>query len=211
MGITLSRIESENLDNVSAFLMNVEQLDFPDGSFDLALCGFMGWDYCYDFHLGEFTGPDTRLREIYRVLRDGGRVGFSTWERQADIEWLEALYFWHYPSLAPQADERGVRRETVYSRESAKGYVQILRSAGFKEFEVVSETIDCVHAGAEAKEAWWEQMRSVGWDGRFEQVEGLGPGRLAAFKEAVFRALERQKRADGVHFAKSVSYLFGTK
>jgi len=48
MGTTLSRIESENLDNVSAFLMNAEEMDFPDGSFDLALSGFMGWDYCYD-------------------------------------------------------------------------------------------------------------------------------------------------------------------
>jgi len=191
--------------------MNAEKLDFPDRSFDLALCGFVGWDYCYDFVLGAFTGPDTRLREIYRVLRDGGRVGFSVWERQEDIEWLEALFAWHFPSLAPRADARGVRREAVYSKESAKGYVQILRSAGFGEIEIVSETVDCVHAGPKAKEAWWEQMRSVGWDDPFEQVEGLGPDRLAELKKAVFHALDRQMRADGLHFAKSVSFIFGTK
>jgi SAM-dependent methyltransferase len=193
--------------------MNAEDLDFPDGSFDLALCGFMGWDYCYDFVLDEFTGPDTRMQEICRVLRDGGRVGFSIWERQEDIEWLEATFLWHFPSLAPEADRtaRGVRRETVYSRESAKGYVQILRRAGFRDVEIVSETADCVSAGTEAKEAWWEQMRSVGWDRPFEQVASLGSDRLPGFKEAVFRALERHMRADGIHFAKSVSFVFGTK
>ena len=212
MGVTLSRIESENLDNISAFLMNAEDLDFPDGSFDLALCGFMGWDYCYDFILGEFTGSDTRMQEIHRVLRDGGRVGFSIWERQEDIEWLEALFYWHIPSLASKpALARGVRRETVYSQENAKGYVYLLRHAGFRELEIASETVDCVNAGPEAKEAWWKQMRWVGWDDVFDQVSSLGPGRLQGFKEAVFSALERQMRADGIHFAKSVSFIFATK
>jgi SAM-dependent methyltransferase len=191
--------------------MNAENLDFPDGSFDLALCGFVGWDYCYDFVLGEFTAPDTRMQEIWRVLRDGGRVGFSIWERQEDIEWLEAMFVWHFPSLAPGTDESRVRREAVYSKENAKGYVQILRHAGFRDLEIVSETVDCVCAGGEAKEAWWQQMRSVGWDRPFENVESLGPDRLREFKQAVFKGLERHKRADGVHFAKAVSFVFGAK
>jgi len=188
--------------------MNAENLDFKDGSFDLALCGFMGWDYCYDFVRGESTGPDTRMQEIRRVLRGGGRIGFSIWERQEDIEWLEAIFTWHFPSLTPKADEWGVRRETVYSSENAKGYVQILRRAEFKDVKIVSETRDCVCVG---KEEWWEQMRSVGWDRRFDQVESLGPDRLQKFKEAVFKGLERHMRADGIHFAKSVSFCFGTK
>ena len=211
--MTLSRIESQKLDNVSALLMNAEEMDFPDGSFDLALCGFMGWDYCYDFVLGEFTGPDTRMQEIHRVLRCGGRVGFSIWERQEDIEWLEAILNWHFPSLAPDADRKAgdVRREMVYSRESAKGYVQILRRTGFRDIEIVSETADCVHTGKEAKEAWWEQMRMVGWDDVFEKVVSLGSERLQRFKESVFKSLDRQMRTDGIHFAKSVSFVFGTK
>lgn len=212
LGVTVSRIETQNMDTVSAFLMNAEDLDFPGGSFDLALCGFMGWDYCYDFVLGEFTGPDTRMQEIRRVLRDGGRVGFSVWERQEDIEWLEALFCWHIPSLASKTNPvRGVRRETVYSQENARDYVHLLRNAGFKEIEIASETVDCVNAGQEAKEAWWEQMRAVGWDNVFDQVSSLEPDRLQGFKEAVFIALERQMRVDGIHFAKSVSFVFATK
>ena len=79
------------------------------------------------------------------------------------------------------------------------------------EFEIACETLDCVNAGPEAKEAWWEQMRSVGWEAPLDQVEALGADRLAGFKEAVFHALDRQMRADGLHFAKSVSFVFGTK
>ena len=192
--------------------MNAEQMDFPDGWFDLALCGFVGWAYCYDFVLGEFVGPDTRMQELHRVLREGGRVGFSIWERQEDIEWLEALFYWHFPSLASKTDPvRGVRREAVYSQENARGYVHLLRHAGFREIEITSETADCVHTGQEAKEAWWEQMRAVGWDKVFDQVSDLGADRLQGFKEAVFSALERQMRADGIHFAKSVSFVFATK
>jgi SAM-dependent methyltransferase len=192
--------------------MNAEDLDFPDGSFDLALCGFMGWDYCYDFVLGEFTGSDTRMQEIHRVLRDGGRVGFSIWERQEDIEWLEALFCWHIPALVSKTGPvRGVGREAVYSQENARGYVHLLRHAGFREIEITSETVDCVHTGQEAKEAWWEQMRAVGWGDVFDQVSNLGPGRLRRFKESVFSALERQMRADGIHFAKSVSFIFAAK
>jgi hypothetical protein len=148
------------------------------------------------------------MQEIHRVLRVGGRVGFSIWERQEDIEWLEATFVWHFPSLAPKADEWGVRREMVYSRENAKGYVQILRRAGFGDITIVSETTDCVCVG---KEEWWEQMQWVGWDRRFEQVESLGPDQLQRFKDAVFRGLERHMRPDGIHFAKSVSFCFGTK
>ena len=67
------------MENVAALYANAENIGFPDSTFDVALCGFMGWGYCFDFVLGEFTGPDTRMREISRVLKDGGRVGISSW------------------------------------------------------------------------------------------------------------------------------------
>ena len=72
-GKPAGRIETQKLDHVSAYLMDAADLEFPDASFDLALCGLVGWDYCYDFVLDKFIGPDTRMREIYRVLREGGR------------------------------------------------------------------------------------------------------------------------------------------
>lgn len=188
--------------------MNAEHIGFPEASFDLALCGFVGWDYCYDFVRGEFTAPDTRMAEIRRVLRGGGHVGFSIWECQADIEWLAGAFARHFHSLAPQPDKHDIRREVVYSKEDAEGYRTILGSAGFRDIQIVTETADFCCAG---KEQWWEQMQRVGWDEPLDKVKSLGPKRLARFKEAVFRDLNQFQQADGIHFAKTVSFAFGIK
>ena len=208
MGDTFSRIEKQGLENVHVVRMNAEHIGFPDASFDLALCGFVGWDYCFDFYLGEFIAPDTRLAEIRRALRDGGRVGFSLWECQQDIEWLAQTFLRHFPSLAPEPDEHGIRREVVYSKENAEGYHTLLSSAGFGDIRIVTETAGFVCAG---KEQWWEQMRHVGWDEPLETVKSLGPDRLQAFKEAVFRDLDPFQQAEGIHFTKTVSFVFATK
>jgi ubiquinone/menaquinone biosynthesis C-methylase UbiE len=61
-----------------ALVMDAERLDFPDASFDRALCGF-----------GIMFFPDLprALAELRRVLKPGGRLGLSTWRRAytADI------------------------------------------------------------------------------------------------------------------------------
>jgi ubiquinone/menaquinone biosynthesis C-methylase UbiE len=58
------------LSHVRTRIMDAEQLDFPEGTFDLVTCSF-----------GVMFFPDvTRaIGEAYRVLKPGGRVGYVVW------------------------------------------------------------------------------------------------------------------------------------
>jgi SAM-dependent methyltransferase len=58
--------------------MDAEQLGLPDASFDLALCA-LGLMYLPD--------PDAALRELYRVLRPGGRAVLAVWGERARCGW----------------------------------------------------------------------------------------------------------------------------
>jgi len=190
-----------------ALYANAENMGFSDSTFDFALCGFMGWSYCFDFAMGEFTGPDIRMREISRVLKDGGRVGISSWVNQNDLDWMEEAIIRHFPSIL---SDRGFleRRPIGYSREGAEGYKAILKSAGFGDIEIINETVEFVSTN---EEEWWEQMRQVGWHRFFEKIENEGIDRLQRLKEDVFRDLQHYRRTEGIHFTKSVVFVFGTK
>jgi SAM-dependent methyltransferase len=58
--------------------MDAEQLQLPDASFDLVLCG-LGLMYVPD--------PDAALRELQRVLRPGGRAVLAVWGERARCGW----------------------------------------------------------------------------------------------------------------------------
>lgn len=188
--------------------MNCENLGLEKGSFDFVLCGFIGWDYCYDFNLNKFTAPDTRMDEIFRVLKDGGRVGISAWLWQDDLEWLEEKLIREFPSLASDDISFTGRNPLVYSRETSEGYSAILSKAGFKAIELYYEKAEFYSTN---EEEWWEQMRHVGWDRYFGRLEKMGANMLQVFKESVFKDLEKYKHPDGIHFTKSVLYAIGEK
>ena len=183
--------------------MNAKDLAFPAGSFDLVLCGFMGWYDCYDFSRGEFTRPERKAKGIRRVLRDGGYFVCCSWERQEDVTWMEETFLRHYPAIlddpAYLAD-----RPIGMAYEKAEGYRIILESAGFTDITVSREQVECVSTD---EEEWWQQMRDVGWELHFRNIEKDRPAELQRVKEAIFADLQRYKRADGIHFTKAAFFV----
>jgi ubiquinone/menaquinone biosynthesis C-methylase UbiE len=58
------------LRNVDFLTMDAEKLEFPSNSFDVAIS-------CFGFQI--VTDPKAAAKEIFRVLKPGGRAGFTVW------------------------------------------------------------------------------------------------------------------------------------
>lgn len=186
---------------------NAEDLGFPTGSFDVAICGFMGWYDCFDFEQGEFTQPDRKAKEIRRVLRVGGRFVCCFWDRQDDVSWMEEAIIRHYPAILEDG-EYLERRPIGMAYEKAEGYEIILRESGFGNIEVLREVMTFVSTD---EEEWWRQMQHLGWDSFIEKIESEGSDQLQRVKGAIFKDLQRYKQADGIHFGKAVFFVHGVK
>jgi SAM-dependent methyltransferase len=192
---------------MAVLFTNARNLGFSDGVFDIALCGFMGWDDCFDFIHLEFTQPDTKAQEIRRVLRDGGKFICCLWDAQEDLAWMEAAMLRHYPALL-QDSEFLQQRPIGMSYEKALGYEVIFHAAGFRNIEVSWETGEFVSTD---EEEWWQEMGNIGWDPYLNKITQVSATKLLYIKNAVFTELQSYKQSDGIHFNKSAFYVCGVK
>jgi ubiquinone/menaquinone biosynthesis C-methylase UbiE len=186
---------------------DAKSLGFRPSSFDIAISGFMGWYDCFDFTQGIFTQSDTKVNEIWRVLRDGGRFICCSWEEQDDVSWMEEAIIRHYPAILDDP-EYLENRPIGMAYEKASGYEIIFQSAGFKDIEIVREKMVFISTD---EEEWWQQMQHLGWDSLLEKIEIKAINQLGEVKEAVFKDLQRYKHADGIRFSKAVFFVCGVK
>lgn len=153
--------------------MDAESLDFPDASFDRVLCGF-----------GIMFPPDQlrALREFRRVLRPGGRVGLSTWQKS-------------------EAHDLGVVLNTLgivtgpnpgWITEPA-ALAALLTEAGFSGVQVSEDTHRFHHADLDA---YWRGVRGTGMR---RNVDALDPEQTARVRTALEAHLEQYRQADGYH------------
>jgi SAM-dependent methyltransferase len=77
--IAAQRAERRGLSNVSTEVLDLEQIEQPDSSYDAVLCR-EGLMFAVD--------PTQAAREIRRVLRPGGRVALAVWGPRDRNPWL---------------------------------------------------------------------------------------------------------------------------
>ena len=204
----LSGIQRRGSKNIFLAQMDAANLGFANGLFDRVLCGFVGWDNCFDFVRQEFIGPDLRLAEISRVLRAGGRVGISAWARQEDLDWLGERFRRYLPEYVADEEKEMGGVKTAYSKENARGLERILREGGLQDIDIATETAEFISRN---EEEWWWQVWGAGWREHIDRVARADADRLKQFKERIVEGLQQQKHNDGIRFSKTVLFGFGTK
>ena len=83
VSIAADRVAERGLDHVSARVLDLEQIDEPDASYDVVLCR-EGLMFAAD--------PAVAAREIHRILRPGGRVAVAVWGPREHNPWLGVIF-----------------------------------------------------------------------------------------------------------------------
>src|SRR4026207_1907548 len=73
-------VSEKKLNNIKFQRMDAEELDAPDGAYDVSLCA-LGLMYVPD--------PVKALKEMYRVIKPGGRAVAAVWGQRDHCGWAE--------------------------------------------------------------------------------------------------------------------------
>jgi len=178
---TTGEIERAGRQNVRMLQMSADQLDFPDASFNFVLCAFALWF---------FPRPENTLQEIFRVLKPGGCLALTTWDKDCPfLVWVRREI---QASLPPQAPPPS--QETDRPRFDAPEKIETaVRQAGFTDIEIGAEERDFVYA---TDDDWWASLWSHGIRSRFEKLE---PPALEELKSEMIRKVQVMKQPDGIH------------
>jgi SAM-dependent methyltransferase len=115
--------EAQGLDNVEHRVLDAENMDLDDDSFDRVVAR---WGYML------MADPAAALAETRRVLRPGGRVALAVWGALERNPWMGILGFpltmrGHLPAPEPPP------APGPFSMASAERTTALLREAGFTE------------------------------------------------------------------------------
>jgi ubiquinone/menaquinone biosynthesis C-methylase UbiE len=193
---TFAEILISGLKNVELQQMDAEQLSFANASFDFVLCGFS---------IFFFPKLQRALKEFFRVLRPGGRVGISTFAKDEGkkFKWIAEII----RSYLPRQDSKGCEKKEIEQVvfNTPNGVTDIFIKAGFENIKVIKEKMDRVYAN---EEEWWAQQWSHGARGILERI---APENMERLKSDIFRRLQDYKRRDGIHIPISALFTFGTR
>jgi ubiquinone/menaquinone biosynthesis C-methylase UbiE len=145
--IAARRATDRELGNVSARVLDLENIDAADDSFDVVLCreGLM-----------LVPDPDRAAREICRVLRPGGRASIAVWGPRANNPWLSVVFDVVSAQLGAPVPPPGLPQP--FSLDDADRFHTILTDAGLDDVEVA--TAPSPYKAASVEE-WWNRTLAL--------------------------------------------------
>ncbi len=147
-----SKLQYEELHNVTFQQMDMENMSFPDRQFDVAACNF-GLFFLEDMENG--------LRHIASKVKPGGKIGISTFVPDA-FEPMSSLFIERYESYGKEVTPISWKR--LASEEAMK---EIFAAAGIETVEVYEEPQGFDMTSAQE---WWDIIWNAGFRGLLQQL-----------------------------------------
>jgi SAM-dependent methyltransferase len=191
--VVAERAAAAGLANVTFRAMGAEALELPDESFDAVVC---------TFGLMLVPDPVQALREMRRVLRDGGRVGVVVWstaDRVPCISVRTRVLAPYLPQVPPEEQLPGpldLGEPGLIERHVA--------AAGFRRVAVDRHTLDFVIANPEDT---WRSQVVEGPPAVRAAVAALAPEARARLHDELIAELERYRRGDTIRMPSEAIYV----
>jgi SAM-dependent methyltransferase len=171
--IAADQASARGLPNVSARVLDLEQIDEPDASYDVILCreGLM-----------LVPDPARAAREIRRIVRPGGRVAITVWGSRERNPWLSVVFDTVSEQLGVPTPPPGIPHP--FSLSDADQFGAVLAGAGLSDVQV-GELSTPYHAAS--VDEWWERTAALAGP-LAQKLASLPDGAAQALKQ---RAAER--------------------
>lgn len=180
-----ARADARGLNNVTTRVLDLERIDEPDDSFDVALCreGFM---FVLD--------PGLAASEIRRVLRARGRFAIAVWGPREENPWLGLVLDAVSEELGAPVPPPGV--PGPFALEDRSKLEGLLAGAGFAEVAVEEFPVP---TRVPSFEEWW--ARTCALAGPLSNLlASLPEDRRVAVRERARKAASAYETDSGLEF-----------
>jgi len=147
VAIAAARAAARGLGSVRTAVLDLDQIDRPDGSYDVVLCR-EGLMFAVE--------PAGAVREIHRVLRPGGRVAVAVWGPRAQNPWLALVLDAVGAELGMPVPPPGI--PGPFSLDDRDGLATLLAGAGLANVVVEDVTVPL---RSPSFEAWWTRTTAL--------------------------------------------------